>query len=109
MNAISEINMVGNTCNQANWVDELFTKYEKCTVILQTAQLINLSVLKKIDKQTICRKQKCKLYHMSLILTIRLTFIKVARSICRNTRLSISSNGLKSQLNNHRKHMLYKH
>lgn len=47
----SEINMVGNTCNQANWVDELFTRYEKCTVILQTAQLINISVLKKSFKQ----------------------------------------------------------
>lgn len=53
----SEINMVGNTCNQANWVDELFTRYEKCTVILQTAQLINISVLKESFKQTICRKQ----------------------------------------------------
>lgn len=80
----SEINKVGNTCNQANWVDELFTRYEKCTVILQKAQLINISVLKESFEQTICRKQKCKLYHMSLILTIRLTFIKVDHIIFGN-------------------------
>lgn len=52
--------------------------------VLQTAQLINLSVLKISCKQTICRKQKCKLYHMSLILTIQLTFIKIARSFLGN-------------------------